>query len=317
MTLALGGTRSPSLLTELLYRLKVREVMTTDLAVAAPGDSLRSIRAVMKARRITGMPVVDNTRAVGIISMDDIVSALDEGRMDEPASARMTRQLVTLQDDMPLTMALGYMEKFHFHRFPVLDKTGVLVGIITSRDIILHLLVAMNSEVETMEERLRPSAPTGEHKETQVEFNCRKFDFENAGKASSEIKRICKEANLDTKLVRRIAIASYELEMNEVIHSLGGTMSFRLCGEKATIVARDSGPGIPDVEKALSEGWSTATEWVRSLGFGAGMGLPNTKRVSDGFSISSVMGEGTTVTCTFDILNTSTNPAAAVGGDDK
>jgi anti-sigma regulatory factor (Ser/Thr protein kinase) len=212
-------------------------------------------------------------------------------------------------------MAISYMEKHHFGRFPVLDKTGVLVGIITSRDIIMHLLVAMNSEVETMEERLRPAETPDGQTIREVEFTSRKFDFENAGKASSEIKRMCKEAGLDTKLIRRIAIASYELEMNQVIHSVGGTMKFRLADGKVTVVAADHGPGIPEVEKALSEGWSTATEWIRSLGFGAGMGLPNTKRVSDQFHITSTMDVGTTVTCQFDILNTSTRPEAAVGSD--
>lgn len=315
MTTLLGAKDTPSFIAELLYRLKVRDVMSTNLSTAAPEDSLRSIQATMKARRITGVPVVANKRAVGIVSMDDIINALDQGYIDDPAEKHMTRQLLVLEDDMPLTMALGYMEKHHFGRFPVLDKTGLLVGIITSRDIIMHLLVAMNSEVETMEERLRPTEQSQDQAVTDVEFHSRKFDFENAGKASSEIKRLCKTAGLDTKLIRRIAIASYELEMNQVIHSVGGTMKFRLADGKAVVTAVDFGPGIPDVEKALSEGWSTATEWVRSLGFGAGMGLPNSKRVSDGFQISSTMDVGTTVVCTFDILNTSTRPEAAVGSD--
>jgi CBS domain-containing protein/anti-sigma regulatory factor (Ser/Thr protein kinase) len=315
MTTLLGDKATPSLISELLYRMKVRDVMSTNLAVAAPEDSLRSIQATMKARRITGVPVVANKRAVGIVSMDDIINALDQGHINEPAELHMTRQLLVLEDDMPLSMALSYMEKHHFGRFPVLDKTGVLVGIITSRDIIMHLLVAMNSEVETMEERLRPAEQAGGQPTAEAEFHSRKFDFENAGKASSEIKRLCKEAGLDTKLIRRIAIASYELEMNQVIHSVGGTMKFRLAGGKATVTAADNGPGIPDVEKALSEGWSTATEWVRSLGFGAGMGLPNSKRVSDGFRIASTMGEGTTVVCTFDLDATTVRPEAAVGSD--
>ncbi len=311
----MGDKNTPSVLAELLYRFKVRDVMTTTLFVASPVDSLRSIQGIMKTRQITGVPVVEHHRAIGIISMDDIINALEQGYIDDAAESHMTRQLTVLEDDMPLSMAISYLEKFHFGRFPVLDKTGVLVGIITSRDIIMHLLVAMNSEVETMEERLRPAEQSGDTAITEVEFSSRKFDFETAGKASSEIKRLCKAAGLDTKLIRRIAIASYELEMNQVIHSVGGTMYFRLAEGKATVIARDHGPGIPDVESALSEGWSTATEWIRSLGFGAGMGLPNTKRVSDQFSISSTMDVGTTVTCTFETFNATTRPEAAVGSD--
>ena len=105
---------------------------------------------------------------------------------------------------------------------------------------------------------------------------------------------ILKEKGCDPKTIRRIAVATYELEMNQVVHSQGGTIAFFLDGDVARVVARDTGPGIPDLEQAMTEGFSTATDWVRSLGFGAGMGLPNARRVSDEFSIES-NPEGTVV----------------------
>jgi len=101
--------------------------------------------------------------------------------------------------------------------------------------------------------------------------------------------------NVDPALTRRIGIASYELEINQVVHSDGGIMRYYITPEKLTIEAVDTGPGIADVEKALTEGFSTASDRVRALGFGAGMGLPNTRRVSDGFQIKSEVGKGTTV----------------------
>ncbi|TVR34649.1 MAG: histidine kinase, partial [Spirochaetaceae bacterium] len=98
---------------------------------------------------------------------------------------------------------------------------------------------------------------------------------------------LCKQHNPEPKLVRRVAVAAYELEMNLVVHSNGGKIYFSLENDTATIEAVDRGPGIADVEQAVEEGYTTATEWVRSLGFGAGMGLPNTKRVADEFTIES------------------------------
>jgi len=276
--------------------------MTRDLFKAQKSDTLATVQALMKKNGITGVPVSEGKRLLGIVSMDDIIQALEEGAMNDIAEHRMSRNVIVLEDDMPLAFGLSYMEKYRFGRFPVLNKSGELVGIITSRDIILHLLLAMNREIEVMEEKLR--IPREELNASHVgglyhEFSTRRFDFENAGKPSAEIKRICKEQSLDAKLIRRIAVASYELEMNQVIHSLGGTIIFTMDKKRAQVIARDTGPGIEDIESALSEGWSTANEWVRSLGFGAGMGLPNTKRVVDEFLIQSSAGSGTVVQCSF------------------
>jgi anti-sigma regulatory factor (Ser/Thr protein kinase) len=124
-------------------------------------------------------------------------------------------------------------------------------------------------------------------------------DLQNAGKAANEIKKMMKDAAIDNKIVRRVAVAAYELEINVCIHSLGGTITFILDTEKATIIAKDRGPGIKDVEWACQDGTSTANDWIRSMGFGAGMGLANSKRVADNFSIQSKIPTGTTVMCEF------------------
>jgi anti-sigma regulatory factor (Ser/Thr protein kinase) len=159
--------------------------------------------------------------------------------------------------------------------------------------VIGSLLVEMNREVLRLE-KMHQKEEGVASPYSEMEFATVKYDFELAGRASTEIKKALKQRNIDPKIIRRIAIASYELEINQVVHSNGGTMSCTIQPDKVIIVAKDTGPGIANVNLALQEGWSTANEWIRSLGFGAGMGLANTKRVSDEFSINSALGAGTT-----------------------
>lgn len=128
----------------------------------------------------------------------------------------------------------------------------------------------------------------------RLSFNVAANDFIAAGKGSSTIKNFLKSMGLDSSIVRRIAIISYEAEINIVIHSFGGQLHCDLYEDKITIVSEDAGPGIKDIDLALTEGYSTAPESVRELGFGAGMGLPNMKKYSDDFEITSC-SEGTTI----------------------
>lgn len=294
MTIPISADTSSSVILELLYELKVRDAMSTDLVTATGTESLGALQRMMKARMITGVPIVTDQRLVGIISVDDILEGLSGGYIGDKAEAWMTRNVIVLEEDMPLAFAISSMEKYRFGRFPVLSKERRLVGIITSRDILVRLLVAINRRVEQLENRgvagAGNSAETGETSGPDAgiqEFRTRRFDFENAGKPTSTIKKALRDRGVPPKILRRVAIACYELEMNQVCHSLGGTLTAAVTDQCFTLVAADDGPGIPDVEAALTEGFSTAGDWIRSLGFGAGMGLPNTRRVSDGFQISS------------------------------
>lgn len=121
-------------------------------------------------------------------------------------------------------------------------------------------------------------------------------DFTRAGEASSSVKNKLKMLGVGSDAIRRTAIAMYEGEINMVIHADGGTIAVTISDTDITMVLADKGPGIPDVDKAMQEGYSTAREEVRSLGFGAGMGLPNMKRYSDEMQIDTVVGRGTTIT---------------------
>jgi len=126
-------------------------------------------------------------------------------------------------------------------------------------------------------------------------------DYTRGGEASADIKRKLKQLGVSANVLRRVSVASYEVELNLVIHSDGGVLTLEVTPEAVRLISADRGPGIPDLELAMREGWSTASETARSLGFGAGMGLPNMKRNADGFEIQSEVGKGTEIRMSFNI----------------
>lgn len=122
--------------------------------------------------------------------------------------------------------------------------------------------------------------------------------FTLAGEASSQVKKALKQLGIKSDVIRKISISMYEAEINMVIHANGGVIDVEILPDKVYIVLKDTGPGIPDINLAMKEGYSTASDKVRELGFGAGMGLPNIKRYSDYMKINSEVGKGTTVELT-------------------
>lgn len=296
-TIPISTYNSATVVLELIYRMKVKDVMNKSLEVASETDTLRKIQYLMKDKGITGVPIVNGSHLMGIVSVDDIIRALDFGYIEDLASKHMTTELIVLEDDMPVSFAISYFERFRFHRFPVLNKNKELVGMITNRDITTHLLVEINKEVDKLEKNSRLLSQEVCLLNQVQSFSIQRHDFEKAGYASTQIKKYLKKAGVAPAYIRRVAVASYELEMNIVVHSNGGEIIAEFESDKVVITARDYGPGIPDVDLAMQKGYSTADEWIRSLGFGAGMGLPNVKNVSDSFSISST-ASGTVVVST-------------------
>lgn len=131
-------------------------------------------------------------------------------------------------------------------------------------------------------------------------------DFTSAGQASVQIKKSLRQLGLPPEIIRRVSIAMYEGEINMVIHAGGGHAEVRIDEDKIEIVLEDNGPGIVDIAKAMQEGYSTAPDNVRSLGFGAGMGLPNMKRYTDDMEIQSQVGKGTRITMRVNLNPTET-----------
>ncbi len=130
-------------------------------------------------------------------------------------------------------------------------------------------------------------------------YEVKALDYTTAGDASATIKRKLRQLGVDSAILRRVAVASYEAELNLIIHSMGGRLTVQMSPHGITLQSSDIGPGIPDIDKALQEGYSTANEEARNMGFGAGMGLPNMKRNADEFSIRSELGTGTQIEMRF------------------
>lgn len=304
-----GGTDSPLVIMELLQRFRVRDIMSSRRIISlSRTDTLRTAKELMKEHKLSGLPVLEGKRLCGMVSVSRLIDALEGGYLDAPASDYMSKSLVVLEEDMPLSLALKYFHNYSFGRFPVLNKGHEFVGIVSQRDVTRALLKELSNELARLEGKgAQASAPV--EREVKSEgalpfYEMRQFiivrnDLANAGKAANEIKRMLKAAGVSSKVMRRVAVAAYELEINVCIHSLGGSLTVILDTNKISIVAKDKGPGISDIEWALKDGASTANDWIRSMGFGAGMGLPNCKRVADEFNIKSTVPNGTTVVCDF------------------
>ncbi len=131
-----------------------------------------------------------------------------------------------------------------------------------------------------------------------LEYTLIEGDFVNAGSASSSIKKTLKQLNVNPAIVKRVVIALYEAEVNAVAHAYGGKVTADIEADKILMRVIDRGPGIPDIEWAMKEGNSTASQEVRNMGFGAGMGLPNIRKYSDDFAIQTEVGKGTTLSIT-------------------
>jgi anti-sigma regulatory factor (Ser/Thr protein kinase) len=135
----------------------------------------------------------------------------------------------------------------------------------------------------------------------QQDFTIQGGDFVNAGESSCKIRTILKEIGIDAEIIRRVAIAAYEAEMNVVMYAELGTMHFLVTPKNIDLTVEDKGQGIENIELAMQPGYSTATEEMREMGFGAGMGLPNIKKNADIFNISSTVGKGTTLKLRFEL----------------
>ena len=294
-----GGSeaRKVSVAQILVYELRVRDAMTPAPVTAAPEETLRKIQGLMKTHRISGVPITEQGSLVGVVSIEDIINALDKGHINDPAERWMAHQPVTVRDHFSLMKAVGEFDRHKFGRFPVLDAQDSLVGIITQGDITACLMhhieqraeVALAHEAALLAERQADDQARRQVIHTDVKAG----DFENAGKLSQRMRQVLRERGIEPDLRRRAAVVAYEAETNIIIHSVGGEITVTIYPDRILIEAVDQGPGIENIEQAMREGYSTAGPLARQLGFGAGMGLPNMKRCSDRFQITSILG-GTT-----------------------
>ena len=288
-------------LQELAYEVKIGDIMTRDVVTVEPHHTMAELRTVLRDHRISGAPVLENGELVGIVSVEDLLKALSAGEIEAPVGEKMTRRPVTICADETVVTAIKYFNRHGYGRFPVVDRQGKLVGILTRGDIIRGLLKQLEMEYHREEAlRYRVSHIFEEliSDLTSIILRCRvePQDFESAGQASSKIKRALTRLALPPTIVRRAAIITYELEMNLIIHTTaGGEILAEVQPDRILIRATDTGPGIPDIEKALQPGFSTAPDWVREMGFGAGVGLNNVQRCADEMLIESPNAQYTSV----------------------
>jgi len=290
---------------ELIYELKIAQVMTRDVITVSPATPLREVKEILRTRRISGLPVVRDHELVGIVSIEDIIKALESDAMDATVGEKMTPNPVTLIADESVVQAVNMFSRYTYGRFPVVDRSGALVGIITAGDITRGLLKAIELDYRQDEiSRYRAShifedIPS-DRTTLVLRYEIKARDFARGGEASSRIKKALTRLNVPPKIVRRVAIATYEAEMNIIIHAdVGGYLVADIWPERIRLRAVDTGPGIPDIEQAMQPGFSTAPAWIRELGFGAGMGLVNIKHCADEMILESQAGRGTNLEVNF------------------
>ncbi len=289
---------------ELAYILKISDVMTSHVKTMHPNDSMRDLLNNLGKFHVSGVPIVSDNqkRLVGLISTEDLIKCLAKQDLNASVEKYMSTDLVTVNSFDFLTEALKCFAKTKVGRLPVLDKEGHLVGIITKGDVNNGLLHALESQYQEEEVRRYRASHLFEDIESDrssliLRYNIAHFDFTRGGKASSNIKRALLRLGANAQLARRVGIAIYEAEMNLIIHTNnGGAIHVEIEPNQISVYVWDDGPGIKDVNKALQPGFSTATEEIRELGFGAGMGLANISRCVDEMDLQSEWGHGTHLT---------------------
>lgn len=295
----------PSRVQELAYKYKVRDAMTKKIISVEPGDSIKYVGYTLKEKRISGLPVEENGELAGIISIDNFIDSILTGRINSTVMEHMTTEVKVLYIDEPLIHAIHKFEKYGYGRFPVLDRpNGKMVGILTKGDIITCLLSKMEINLQEEElSRYRAShlfADLSSNRTTLIlRHRVPGGNYKVAGEQSGFLKVNLLRLGISPPFARRIVVASCEAEMNIIIFTDGGELTAFVEEDKIIIDAVDNGPGIPDIDKAMKPGYSTAPDWVREMGFGAGMGLPNMKNCSDEISIHSETGKGTKVEMVF------------------
>lgn len=284
---------------ELSYELKIRDVMTHSPSAINPDSRMVDVVDLFRTMGISGAPVCAGDELVGVISIEDVIHCLLNNGLLRHARDFMTTEIISVTANDPVIKALQKFTDSKHGRLPVLDEHGKLVGIITKGDITRGLLSALSSSIQLEEvRRYRASHLFEDIISDRTSLILRYFimqgDFTNGGAASNHIKRALLRLGATPQLARRIGIAIYEAEMNLIIHTLnGGYIRVEIEPHRITIRVTDDGPGIEDISLAMRPGYSTASEAIREMGFGAGMGLVNIQRCVDEMSLESTTGEGT------------------------
>ncbi len=299
---------------ELAYELKVEEVMTRNVKCLEPDMQMSQALEMFRSERISGAPVVCGDILCGIVSLEDLIRCLTNYDLDALVREYMSANPVTIRYTDPVVEALKLFVTTKHGRLPVVDEHNRMLGILTKGDITMGMLEALQKDFQAEElRRYRASHLfediVSDRTSLILRYNIKPRDFTNGGAASSNIKRALVRLGANPQIARRCGIAVYEAEMNLIIHTInGGVIRVEIEPHQISIEATDDGPGIKDVELAMRPGYSTASDSVRELGFGAGMGLVNIQRCVDNMKLESTFGKGTRLR-----MKIFMNPDASVG----
>jgi len=260
---------------------------------------MSDVRRILKEKRISGLPVVEGGKIQGIISIENFITSILDGGIDQRVKDNMTREIKSISNDEPLIHAISKFDRHGYGRFPVLNReTKEIVGIITKGDIIKCLLKKLEidyheGEIQTYRASHIFKDIISDKTTIILSHKVKGKDYKKAGEQSGKLKINLLRLGIPSKIARRIVIASCEAEMNIIIYTEGGELRALIEEDKIQVNAIDHGPGIPNIEKAMMPGFSTAPDWIREMGFGAGMGLPNIKNCTDKMKLESQVGKGT------------------------
>jgi len=292
---------------ELAYELTIAEVMTKDPITLAINMSMRDALDLIGKYKISGAPVAKDGKLIGILSTEDLIRSLRDGRIDRKVTEYMTHNVITVREHDQVVEALKLFAKTKVGRLPVVDEHNNLIGILTKGDISNGVLTALQRDIEA-EELIRYRAShlfediVSDRTSLILRYSIKKDDFVHGGAASNRIKKALLRLGASNQVARKCGIAVYEAEMNLIIHTNnGGFLRVEVEQNKIIMEAYDDGPGIPDIDKAMTPGWSTATSEVRNKGFGAGMGLVNINNCVDEMIIKSSKESGTNLYMIMDL----------------
>jgi len=282
---------------ERIYEIPVEKIMRTDVIRVTPETKMSELKYAVKENNYACIPVLTGKQLVGQISIEGYVDWLTSGIGDVPVSEIMDINFKTLHPDEPVITAVKELELIGLRGLPVVEnESNKFLGVICRCTMMEGVLAVLDLD---------------DDKENKKENNCilnniesvsalltlnyivEQKSLEYGGEISSSIRADLYKLGLPGNIVRKTAIAAYEAEINLLAYAGGGTFTITLSSELLNMKIEDHGPGIPDVDKAMEPGYSTAPDWVRELGFGAGMGLQNIKNCSDSFTIKSTVDEGT------------------------
>ena len=284
---------------ELSYELRISDTMTLDVKATTPSTRISELLEILRVWHMSGLPVLENNELIGIISIEDIVHAMEQNDLAAPVSKHMSTRIYTVKEYEPVVKAIEKFSQYRVGRLPVLNEKGDLVGIITKGDITRGILTALQKDYKVEEVRRYRASHlfediTSDRTSLIMRYNIKAGDYQSGGQASSNIKRALLRLGASPQLARQCGIAIYEAEMNLVIHTTeGGIIRMQIDPHRILMQVTDTGPGIPDINLALQAGWSTASQEVRNMGFGAGMGLANMRRCVDRLELESTPGKGT------------------------